>query len=82
MEKSKKTMLERLKEQREKINARIQAAESRAKNSERKTDTRKKILVGSYYLDQAKENNQLGEIKKLMDKYLTRPSDRKLFDLE
>ena len=82
MEKSKKSSLERLKEQRDKINARIQAAEARSKTNERKTDTRRKILVGSYYLDQARENNQLGEVKKLMDKYLTRPSDRKLFDLD
>ena len=81
MEESKNSRLKRLKEQRDKINARIQAAEAREKTNERKTDTRIKILIGSYYLDQAKENNQLGEIKKLMEKYLTRPSDRKLFDL-
>lgn len=75
------TALEKLKAQRAKIDARIQAAESRAKVSERKQDTRRKILIGSYYLDQAQKNNQMDDIKKLMDSYLKRNSDRKLFDL-
>lgn len=73
--------LERLKAQREKLEARIQAAEARAKTSERKKDTRRKILVGSYYLDQAMKSNQMDNLKMLLDKFLTRESDRKLFDL-
>ena len=54
--------LEKLKQQKEKINARIQAAEARIKNSERKKDTRRKILVGAYYLDKATEENNFGEL--------------------
>ena len=80
--KSSKKRLERLKEQREKLNSRIQAVEARIKNSERKKDTRRKILVGSYFLDKANKENTVNEIKKLMDKFLTRNSDRVLFDLE
>ena len=58
MTKSSTTRLERLKKQREKLDARIQATEARLKNSERKKDTRRKILIGAYYLDIAiKENN-------------------------
>jgi len=74
-------LIARLKEQRAKIEARIQAAEARAKNDERKKDTRRKILVGSYYLEQATKNKTLEELKKVMDQFLTRDSDRKLFDL-
>jgi hypothetical protein len=74
--------LERLRAQREKIDARIQATEARLKNSERKKDTRRKILVGSYYLDKAAKDNSIHEIKKHMDKFLTRDSDRILFDLD
>ena len=81
MSKSKQS-LERLKEQREKINARIQATESRLKTSERKKETRKKILIGSYYLDEALKENKIDDIKKIMNKYLKRNSDRSLFDLE
>jgi hypothetical protein len=57
--------LERLKEQREKLNARIQSAEARIKNSERKQDVRKKILVGAYYLDEAIKNNKMEELKSI-----------------
>jgi large subunit ribosomal protein L7/L12 len=78
---SKKDYLEKLKAQRAKIEARIQGAEAREKVKTRKQDTRRKILIGAYYLDQARENNTMDEIKKLMDKYLSRDSDRKLFDL-
>ena len=74
--------LQRLKEQREKLDARIQAAEARVKSSERKKDVRRKILVGAYYLDKAAKDNTMGEITQIMDKYLTRNSDRILFDLE
>ncbi len=82
MVKSTKHSLEKLKQQRDKLNARIQQKEARLKASERKTDTRKKILIGSYYLDHAIKENKFDEIKKIMDKYLKRNSDRTLFDLE
>jgi hypothetical protein len=76
-----KTALEKLKIQRDQLNARIQAAEARSKQSERKKDTRRKILVGSYFLDQAIQHDQMEEIKQKMDVYLKRDSDRTLFDL-
>ncbi len=73
--------LEKLKTQQAKLQARIQLMEARHKTSERKKDTRRKILLGSYYLDQAKAKNQMDEVKKIMASYLTRNSDRQLFDL-
>ena len=82
MAKMSKHRLERLKEQREKLNSRIQAVEARVKTSERKKDIRKKILVGAYYLDAAEKNNTMDEIKSLMDKYLKRDFDRELFGRE
>jgi large subunit ribosomal protein L7/L12 len=82
MSKLSKQALEKLKEQRDKLNARIQQKEARLKSSERKIDTRKKILIGSYFLDNAIKENKLDEIKSSMDKYLKRNSDRALFDLE
>ena len=74
--------LEKLKIQREKLNARIQATEARLKTSERKKDTRRKILVGSYYLDKATKENAMADIKALMEKYLTRNYDRALFEID
>jgi hypothetical protein len=82
MNNNSKNRLARLKEQREKINARIQAAEARIKTSDRKKDTRRKILVGAYYLDQANKENSMSGLKKVMSKYLKRNSDRELFELD
>ena len=73
--------LQRLKEQRKKLDARIHAAEARVKTSERKKDTRRKILIGSYYLDLAKKENNMASIEKIMGTYLKRDSDRVLFNL-
>lgn len=77
-----KQSLEKLRIQREKLNFRIQLAESRLKNSERKKETRRKILIGSYHLEQAIKDDNLATIKLIMDKYLKRNSDRVLFDLD
>ena len=73
--------LERLKAQKAKMTARIQSVEARLKVDERKKDTRRKILIGSFYLEEAIKNNRMDEIKKHMDVFLTRDSDRVLFDL-
>ncbi len=73
--------IDRLRRQRFAIDARIQAAESRLKTNQRKQDTRRKILVGSYYLDKAEKENMMESLKLQMCGYLTRDSDRKLFGL-
>ncbi|MDP1575126.1 MAG: mobilization protein [Coxiellaceae bacterium] len=82
MSQKSKMSLDKLKEQREKLNARILQQESRLKQNQRKIDTRKKILVGSYFLDQHKSDEKLNELTKLMESYLKRNSDRVLFNLE
>ncbi len=76
-----KNNLDKLKAQHKKLEARIQAIEARNKVAERKKDTRRKILVGSYYLEEAIKQGSLEEIRNQMDKFLTRNSDRSLFDL-
>lgn len=73
--------LEKLKKQKAVIEARIQATQARAKVSERKQETRRKILIGAYYLEHARQTNNLSELQHIMANYLTRNSDRKLFDL-
>lgn len=74
--------LDSLKKKRDIINARIRLVQNREQSKERKDNIRRKILIGSYYLDQANKNNSLDDIVKLMDSYLTRDSDRMLFGLE
>ena len=73
--------LDSLKKKRDIINARIRLVQNIEQSKERKDNTRRKILIGSYYLDQANKNNSFNDIVKLMDSYLTRDSDRLLFDL-
>ena len=81
MVESLKNKLEKLKQKKEIIAARIQKIESAHKSKERKFDTRKKILLGSYYLDKAIKENTMNEVTNLMDIYLIRDSDRKVFNL-
>jgi len=72
--------IEKLKKQRDQLNLRIQKTEALEKSRERKRDTRRKILIGAYFLDQAKSNGTFDDLCKRMETYLTRESDRALFD--
>ena len=74
--------LNSLKKKRDVLNARIRLIQNREQSKERKNNTRRKILVGSFYLDQANKNNSFDAVVKLMDSYLTRDSDRKVFNLK
>lgn len=80
VKKSKK--LETLKKKQEQLKAQIQALEAAEKTRERKCETRRKILVGAYYLDKAKAEGTFNDIVSHMDGYLKRNKDRALFDLE
>ena len=73
--------VEQLKNKRDLLNSRIQKLEALEKQRERKRDSRRKFLVGSYYLQQAQVNSSMDSINKLMDKFLTSNSDRALFGL-
>ncbi len=73
------TRLRELKNRQQRITARQRALEARRN---RKTDTRRKVLVGAVVLAKV----QAGEIeekrlRQWLDTALTRPDDRALFDL-
>ena len=74
--------LARLKAQKAKLDAKIQLAEARHKTTQRKQDTRRKILVGAYALEQADKTNGLEALAQQLDSFLTRDSDRQLFGLK
>lgn len=71
--------LDNLKKKQEQLKAQIQRLESIEKTRERKRDTRRKILVGSYFLEEAKNNNELENLCLKMQEYLTRERDKELF---
>ncbi len=69
--------LEQLEKRAQQLKAQIQAKKALVRQQERKRDTRRKILIGAWLMDQ-KDTEFLRE---KMDRYLTRDNDRKLFGL-
>ena len=77
-----KDQLKILRDRKEVIAAKMQKLEASAKVVTRKRELQKKILVGTYFLEQASKNGTMDELKTAMLGYLKRISDRKLFDSE
>jgi large subunit ribosomal protein L7/L12 len=69
--------LEALLKQQEELKKKIASEEAKIKDKRRKEDTRRKILVGSYFLEKTNPD----DLKRYMNEYLTREDDRFLFDL-
>lgn len=70
-----------LQEQERQIKARLQREKSRLRQSERKQDTRRKIIAGALALEH-KDAEFQAQLNRLLDEYVTRPQDRTLFGLE
>ena len=73
--------LQRLKTQRDKLDARIRQTEALDKARGRKQDLQRKVLVGTYILEQAQREGHYTELVAKLDGYLTQDRDRQLFDL-
>jgi large subunit ribosomal protein L7/L12 len=73
------TRIEAMKKQRAQLDARIKKAEATAKTKARKRDTQRKILVGHYFIEQAKKDGTYSQLCQTMLDYLTRESDKKCF---
>ena len=72
--------LEALKKKREQLNARIQVMEASEKSKLRKKETRKKIIVGAYIIDQAAKDGTLDKLYNQVKKYCVRDTDKILFE--
>lgn len=73
----------KMKEQLEKMKARIKAAESREAKKRRAEDTRRKILVGAIILEEMHSSEEgFNFYMKRLNRKLTRPQDRALFGLK
>ena len=81
LEKKIEAQLEKLKQ----LKARKQAIEARErskqKEQERKDDTRRKILLGSYLIKKMQNEANKEKILAELNEYLTENRDRQLFDL-
>ena len=73
--------MEQLKQQRDKINYRIQAVEARERTAQRKQDLQRAILVGRTMLKKAEQEGRLEQLYAEMSNVLMRGIDRKLFRL-
>jgi hypothetical protein len=78
---SSRTRLDKLKKRQAQLKAQIQTLEAAEKARERKRETRRKILVGAFTLDQAREHGTVETLIQQLDHYLTREPDRALFEL-
>ena len=81
MDKNTRDKVGKLKEKQEVLKGRIQLIENREKSKKRKLETRKKILIGSYFLEKYQKDNEMKKLQDIMSKYLSRESDRKVFGL-
>ena len=62
--------------------AQAQALEARAKENDRKADTRRKVIAGALAIEHMDKNgaSEFGKVMlRLLDEYVTRPADRALF---
>lgn len=74
--------LDRLKLQRAQVDAKIKALEARNRTQSRKDDTRRKIITGALALEHMQRHEAFAEtMLDLLDRFVTRPQDRALFDL-
>jgi len=76
---SDKDKLQKLIDQRNQLEERIKRQKMKLDSQERQRDTRRKILAGAYLLEKHKDRPE--ELKNLLDKFLSRPADRELFNL-
>jgi len=76
---SDKDKLQKLIDQRNQLEERIKRQKMKIDSQERQRDTRRKILAGAYLLEQYKERPD--ELSRMLDKFLSRPADRELFNL-
>ena len=67
---------------RKELDRRIRRAESRLAASERKLDTRRKILAGAWVLHEAERSKAAADkLRRGLEGFLERDADRELFDL-
>ena len=77
MPKSYGERIEKLKEQREKIERRLNTLEQKATNKKWKRDTRRKIIVGGAVLAEMQIDLEFADlIQGLLARYVERPNDR------
>lgn len=84
LEEKKASLLEAHKKKIDQINNQIKAKEAREKEKERKTDTRRKIIIGGLsrnHMDKNRSSEFAKTLERLMNEYIVKDNDRDLFGL-
>lgn len=80
--KSKDELLSELIKKQEALKNRIASIEAKKRKDDDRLLTRKKILIGAHVLEKYKDNVEaMNQLIKELDGFLTRPNDRRLFNL-
>jgi large subunit ribosomal protein L7/L12 len=74
--------LELLLEQKSQLEAKIKLEKERELTRGRKNETRRKILVGAYFIEKFTKSDSLEKLFTELDKFLYKPKDRVLFGLD
>ena len=81
--KTEQEQLEALEKKKSQLDARIQKKRSAVRASQRKKDTRRKIIAGALALEHSAIDSDFGsKLTRLLNEHVTRPEDRKLFELD
>lgn len=76
--------VEKLREKKAQLDAKIKGIEARERQQTRKHDTRRKIIAGAlalHHMEKNPEDSFSKKLSRLLDEYVTRPHERKLFGL-
>ena len=73
--------LSKIEEKMKQLKAQMLAEKNRLETQKKKDDLRRKILVGSYYLEKAEKEGSMESLAKTIESVLTRENDRELFGL-
>lgn len=76
--------IEKLREKKSQIEARIKNIQSRERQQTRKNDTRRKIIAGAlalYHMEKNPDDPFSRKLLRLLDEYVTKPYERNLFGL-
>ena len=71
--------IEKIKKQQKQLDQRLLDMKDKLKKQERLEDTRKKILIGAYFMEKYKDS--MNDLLPQLDRFLVRDLDRKLFGL-
>jgi hypothetical protein len=82
MDDKRRERIDRIKEKKAALEARLRQEYGRERARQRKTDTRRKILAGAAVLSEAETRPQYhAQLMRLLGRFLTKPEDRALFEL-